>query len=323
MQAGTHGLYFDESIPLESRSSINSSINARFSNEANKVIDHVNSDAEVANRVIAGDCVAKQLLQSGDLVLQFNVPVTETAIDCTVAAATDPYGQIVTQATATSTAMNFQLTYGNPLAGLAVGDYTAVFHVELQNAPVQMGFLVADVPYGKSVEIGHNIVSIPFSVSSAAVGAAAWVSGHAYSAGDVVQDTDGFGVWICKVGGTSAAGGNPPDLFSPPSSGPGYVGTDANGVTWAWVTGFTVGTEVIGAVIGTAVGIGRVRILRHHAKVDCINTRILGSAPPASGQWFAGDVVENSVPIAGDFMGWVCTASGSPGTWKGFGQIAT
>jgi len=40
------------------------------------------------------------------------------------------------------------------------------------------------------------------------------------------------------------------------------------------------------------------------------------AAPPATGYWFVGDTVYNSVPAAGSPQGWVCTVAGTPGTWK-------
>jgi hypothetical protein len=46
------------------------------------------------------------------------------------------------------------------------------------------------------------------------------------------------------------------------------------------------------------------------------------SAAPAAGAWRVGDVVWNSAPAAAGTIGWVCTAAGSPGTWKTFGTIA-
>jgi hypothetical protein len=42
---------------------------------------------------------------------------------------------------------------------------------------------------------------------------------------------------------------------------------------------------------------------------------------PISGTWKQGDIVNNSDPDAGDYLGWVCTVAGTPGTWKGFGLI--
>lgn len=45
-----------------------------------------------------------------------------------------------------------------------------------------------------------------------------------------------------------------------------------------------------------------------------------GSATPTSGWWDTGDVRINTSPTVGDFVGWICTTSGSQGTWKKFGN---
>jgi len=42
---------------------------------------------------------------------------------------------------------------------------------------------------------------------------------------------------------------------------------------------------------------------------------------PSSGTHLQGEVVFNANAIAGDFVGWVCVAAGTPGTWKAFGAI--
>ena len=47
-----------------------------------------------------------------------------------------------------------------------------------------------------------------------------------------------------------------------------------------------------------------------------------GSAAPSVGTWSRGDIVFDTSPTAGDYVGWVCTAGGSPGTWKTFGAIS-
>ena len=36
-----------------------------------------------------------------------------------------------------------------------------------------------------------------------------------------------------------------------------------------------------------------------------------------------GDIVYNTAPSPGGYIGWVCTAAGNPGTWKRFGVIAS
>jgi len=46
-----------------------------------------------------------------------------------------------------------------------------------------------------------------------------------------------------------------------------------------------------------------------------------GSAAPTTLSWQRGDVRYNTAPTAGGNVGWVCVASGTPGTWKTFGVI--
>lgn len=46
------------------------------------------------------------------------------------------------------------------------------------------------------------------------------------------------------------------------------------------------------------------------------------SAAPASGTFARGEVVWNTAPTAGGYVGWVCVTAGSPGTWKEFGAIS-
>jgi len=48
----------------------------------------------------------------------------------------------------------------------------------------------------------------------------------------------------------------------------------------------------------------------------------IGTAAPTAGTWERGRVVYNAAPTAGNYMGWVCTTAGTPGTWKNFGPIA-
>lgn len=45
------------------------------------------------------------------------------------------------------------------------------------------------------------------------------------------------------------------------------------------------------------------------------------AAPPAAGTHAIGDIYLNADPIAGGKIGWVCTAAGTPGTFKAWGAI--
>ena len=47
----------------------------------------------------------------------------------------------------------------------------------------------------------------------------------------------------------------------------------------------------------------------------------VGDSSPSSGVYVKGDIVWNSNPRATDYVGWVCTKSGTPGDWRPFGQI--
>lgn len=50
---------------------------------------------------------------------------------------------------------------------------------------------------------------------------------------------------------------------------------------------------------------------------------IAGAAAPSTGTWVRGDSCEFALPSAGGNKGAVCVTSGTPGTWKTFGVIAT
>lgn len=43
---------------------------------------------------------------------------------------------------------------------------------------------------------------------------------------------------------------------------------------------------------------------------------------PTTGTWTQGDIAYKSNAVAGGFIGWTCTAGGTPGTWKTFGAIS-
>lgn len=46
-----------------------------------------------------------------------------------------------------------------------------------------------------------------------------------------------------------------------------------------------------------------------------------GTQYPVTGSHNLGDIVYNTQPVVGNFVGWICTEAGSPGTWKPFGRI--
>jgi hypothetical protein len=48
----------------------------------------------------------------------------------------------------------------------------------------------------------------------------------------------------------------------------------------------------------------------------------IGTAAPTTGNHARGEIVFNRDPSAGGNLGWICTSTGTPGTWKTFGTIA-
>lgn len=52
------------------------------------------------------------------------------------------------------------------------------------------------------------------------------------------------------------------------------------------------------------------------------NVQSYGSAAPASGTWVQGDIVWNTAAASGGAPGWMCTAGGTPGTWKAMANLA-
>lgn len=46
-----------------------------------------------------------------------------------------------------------------------------------------------------------------------------------------------------------------------------------------------------------------------------------GTAIPTTGTWNVGDVVHNTNTTIGAWTGWVCITSGTPGTWRPYGQV--
>lgn len=53
-----------------------------------------------------------------------------------------------------------------------------------------------------------------------------------------------------------------------------------------------------------------------------VPTHVIAPAAPTTGTWGLGDIAWEDTPTSGGYVGYVCTAAGTPGTWRGFGLIA-
>lgn len=91
------------------------------------------------------------------------------------------------------------------------------------------------------------------------------------------------------------------------------LGTKDQPSTNAIVNGsLTVGVQTIGSNAQFEVA-GNIRFANRLFAVDV--------AAPSTGSFRKGDIVWNSNPVEGGIVGWVCVMDGSPGLWRGFGQI--
>lgn len=84
---------------------------------------------------------------------------------------------------------------------------------------------------------------------------------------------------------------------------------------------------ISGYAAGDRICIGVYNIADKYVDISSMLFETIGgmgeiqSAAPTTGTAAVGDIVWNTVPAAGGYMGWVCITAGSPGTWKGFGLI--
>ena len=77
----------------------------------------------------------------------------------------------------------------------------------------------------------------------------------------------------------------------------------------------------VSGLFGTKFAISRIRVWKgfHLSRA----TEIYSSAVPsgAGNIWFVGDKVINSAPTVGQPIGWICTVSGTPGTWVAMANL--
>jgi hypothetical protein len=97
------------------------------------------------------------------------------------------------------------------------------------------------------------------------------------------------------------------------------VGTTTPGTKMQVNGGLSVSSSATGTV---NPGAGNLLVQGNIKLGSAPNTIQYAAAAPISGNWTQGDITYNTAPIAGGFVGWVCTSTGAPGTWKTFGAIS-
>lgn len=84
-------------------------------------------------------------------------------------------------------------------------------------------------------------------------------------------------------------------------------------------TVFTNNSSGSNAVVTNAAYFRKVAVCNGNAILNFGNRIMFGDAAPTSGAFTRGDRVYDDSPSASGFIGWVCTGSGTPGTWVTFG----
>jgi hypothetical protein len=88
--------------------------------------------------------------------------------------------------------------------------------------------------------------------------------------------------------------------------------------------GMTIG---VGTITAITIGVKNVFLYKDTANTDYVDgvlyQDIRNTAAPSAGYHYSGERVLDVTPSAGGTAGWICTASGTPGTWKTFGTIAS
>jgi len=88
--------------------------------------------------------------------------------------------------------------------------------------------------------------------------------------------------------------------------------------TYAYVrsVNYSAGTMLLdGGSAGTATAISQ------NQATFCSSTVTYTGAAPSAGTWSRGDDAKNGVAAAGQPKGWLCTVSGTPGTWVSTGNL--
>lgn len=90
---------------------------------------------------------------------------------------------------------------------------------------------------------------------------------------------------------------------------------------WDGTNNPTIGYSVYNVDSSTYFAHNGFRLFKGSVDVTTWETITYGTAAPASGDHRKGDRVIQRVPTVGQPKGWVCTASGTPGTWVSEGNL--
>jgi hypothetical protein len=62
---------------------------------------------------------------------------------------------------------------------------------------------------------------------------------------------------------------------------------------------------------------------RRITRLGAVKMVVVNNAAPTIGTWNKGDIAINMAPTAGGTATWICTAAGTPGTWKASATVSS
>lgn len=97
--------------------------------------------------------------------------------------------------------------------------------------------------------------------------------------------------------------------------------------SWILVYGKTYGSVQITSGSAFSIKISAISMARGNGVVSpCTNVSKpnigYGTSAPTTATWGVGDIIYNTAPTSGGYVGFVCVSAGTPGTWKTFGAIS-
>lgn len=123
-------------------------------------------------------------------------------------------------------------------------------------------------------------------------------------------------------------GGNTPGIATTTGTGV-VVNYDAiNSTSGQAAVNFVSNLNVNGAPKMNIVGneaVGTTNLISGSSGLNRNENNVISNrrtSAPTTGSWNVGDIIYNSAPAAGGSIGWICVATGTPGTWKEFGLIS-
>lgn len=199
-----------------------------------------------------------------------------------------------------------QIASGDTLDGILLRDCTD-FTVTGNNIRGATNFGIYALSFTGTVAISSNVVNATDGAGIRCAG-----SGQLTVSGNACEAVTNYGI---QLSGAMAATLGNNVINNVLGSGRGiYIPADI-------VTALLTGNQA--TVTGTALFVDAGSAGKFTQIGNSWNPRTsYATAAPTTGAWLRGDIVYHVDPAAGGFIGWVCTASGSPGTWKSFGPIS-